>query len=201
MTPLGISRSVVHGCLALGLLAATVGESVARDVRCGPLRLDVLRVEKQPRQYTAFCAKEPEACALAGEPMIEFTAAEPLLERINKTVNAELAFVPDLPGERGEECWEFPAKGEGDCEDFALEKRRRLVAEGVPSAALTMAIVHHEVQFFPHAVLLAETTRGTWVLDNLQDELVCWDSLPYRYERRERPDGMWERYKAQRDDG
>jgi predicted transglutaminase-like cysteine proteinase len=124
----------------------------------------------------------------------EFDAVEPLLQRINRAVNAEIALVPDMPGERGEECWEFPARGEGDCEDFALEKRRRLVAEGVPSAALTMAIVHHEVQFFPHAILLAETTRGTWVLDNLHDELVCWDAVPYRYERRERPDGMWERY-------
>ena len=197
MAPLAVTRPVLLGSLTLGLMAASVGDGAARDVRCGPLRLDVWRVEKQPSQYAAFCTREPEACDLSGEPVIEFSAAEPLLERINRTVNAEVAFTPDLPGERGEECWEFPAKGEGDCEDFALEKRRRLVAEGVPSAALTMAIVHHKVQFFPHAVLLAETTRGTWVLDNLVDELVCWDAVPYRYERRERPDGLWERYKVQ----
>ena len=171
-------------------MAPSAGEVAARDLRCGPLQLDVWRVEKQPRQYAAFCANEPEACALAGEPLIEFAASEPLLERINRTVNAKITLVPDFPGERGEECWEFPAKGEGDCEDFALEKRRRLVAEGVPSAALTMAIVHHEMELFPHAILLAETTRGTWVLDNLLDELVCWDAVPYRYERRERLDGM-----------
>jgi predicted transglutaminase-like cysteine proteinase len=177
--------------------AAPAGEGAARDVRCGPLRLDVWRVEKRPSQYAAFCAREPEACALSGAPVIEFVAVKGLLERINRTVNAEIALVPDYPGERGEECWEFPAKGEGDCEDFALEKRRRLVAEGVPSAALTMAIVHHRVEFFPHAVLLAETTQGTWVLDNLRDEPVCWDAVPYRYERRERPDGMWERYRVQ----
>jgi len=177
-------------------MAASIGEGAARDVRCLPLRLDVWRVEAQPSQYADFCAREPQACALSGEAVIEFAAAKSLLERINRTVNVEIAFTPDFPGDRGEECWEFPAKGAGDCEDFALEKRRRLVAEGVPSAALTMAIVHHEVQFFPHAILLAETTRGTWVLDNLLDEVVCWDAVPYRYERRERPDGMWERYKV-----
>ena len=163
MAPQGITKAVVLGCLALGVTAASFSDTEARDVRCGALQLDVWRVEKRPGQYAAFCAKEPEACALSGEPVIEFAAAESLLKRINRTVNAEITFTPDLPGERGEECWEFPAKGEGDCEDFALEKRRRLVAEGVPPAALTMAIVHHEVQFFPHAVLLAETTRGTWV--------------------------------------
>ena len=197
MAPLTLARPVLRRCLVLGLMAASVDEGAARDVGCEPLQLDVRRVEEPPRQYAVFCAKEPEACALSGEPVIKFAAAKPLLERINRTVNAEITIVPDYPGERGEECWEIPAKGEGDCEDFALEKRRRLVEEGVPSAALTMAIVHHEAHFFAHAVLLAETTRGTWVLDNLLDELVCWNAAPYRYERRERPDGMWERYVVQ----
>ena len=194
MSALPSITPVLHACLWLGFAVALAGEGNARDVRCEPLRLDVRRVEAPPSQYAAFCAREPHACALSGEPVIAFQAARPLLERINRQVNHEITLVPDEPGERGEECWEFPAKDEGDCEDFALEKRRRLVAEGVPSAALTMAIVHHEVQFFPHAILLAETTGGTWVLDNLSDEIVCWDAVPYRYERRERPDGTWERY-------
>lgn len=115
---------------------------------------------------------------------------------MNRAVNAGITLVPDRIGEGSEECWEFPVQGTGDCEDFALEKRRKLVARGLPSAALTMAIVHHRGQFFAHAILLAETTRGTLVLDNLFDEVVCWDSVPYRYERRERPDGRWERYIA-----
>ena len=194
MAPLAKTGLDLLPCLTIGLLAAIAGEGAAREVRCQPLRLDVQRVEEQPSQYAAFCVREPQACALSGEPTIKYETAKPLLERINRAVNAEVELVPDEPGERGEECWEFPAKGEGDCEDFALEKRRRLVAEGLPSAALTMAIVHHKAQFFAHAVLLAETTRGTWVLDNLLDELVCWDDVPYRYERRERADGMWERY-------
>lgn len=194
MAPLANPRFNLLQCFAIGLLVAIAGQGAARDVLCEPLRLDVRRVEKQPGQYAAFCVKEPQACDLSGEPTIKFETAKPLLERINRAVNAEIEYSPDEPGERGEECWEFPEKGEGDCEDFALEKRRRLVAEGVPSAALTMAIVHHEVRFFPHAILLAETTRGTWLLDNLLDEVVCWDAVPYRYERRERPDGMWERY-------
>jgi predicted transglutaminase-like cysteine proteinase len=32
------------------------------------------------------------------------------------------------------------------------------------------------------------------VLDNLHDEPMCWDALPYRYARRERPDGLWTRF-------
>ncbi len=126
--------------------------------------------------------------------VIDWELSRSLLERINREVNAAVALTSDVAEYGLEECWRFPVDGAGDCEDFALEKRRLLAAAGLPSAALTMAIVHHEVQFFPHAVLLAETTGGTWVLDNLADELMCWDALPYRYERRERPDGQWVRY-------
>jgi predicted transglutaminase-like cysteine proteinase len=184
--------------LAAGLTAALASAGEVQDNRCGPLRLDVRQTENQPSQYAAFCVKEPEACALSGEPVIEFETAKPLLERINRAVNRDIRFAPDEPGEIGEECWQFPTKGQGDCEDFALEKRRRLVLEGLPSASLTMAIVHHKVQFFPHAILLAETTQGTWVLDNLSDEITCWNAVPYRYERREQPDGTWVRYSAGR---
>lgn len=165
-----------------------------REVLCRPLDLDVWRIEGPPSQYAAFCATEPQACELSGRTVLGWPAVRPLLSRINREVNDQIAFVPDMPGERGEECWAFPEDGSGDCEDYALEKRRRLVAAGLPSASLTMAIVHHEVRFFPHAVLLAETTNGTWVLDNLHDDPLCWDAVPYRYERRERPDGSWVRY-------
>ncbi|KAA9005601.1 transglutaminase-like cysteine peptidase [Histidinibacterium aquaticum] len=180
-------------CLA-ALMGVSATGGPAREVRCGPLTLALWRVEGQPSQYADFCEREPAACALSGSPVLDWDSAHSALERVNREVNDEITLVPDEPGETSEECWQFPVNGMGDCEDFALEKRRRLVAEGLPSAALTMAIVHHEVQVFPHAVLLAETTRGTWVLDNLSDDILCWDAVPYRYERRERPDGMWVRY-------
>lgn len=189
-----ISRHVLSACCSAVLLAMVAAEGAAREVRCVPLALEVWRVEDPPAPYAEFCAREPAACALAGDTVVDWEANRSLLERVNRAVNDEITLVPDAPGPSGEECWELPMEGRGDCEDLALEKRRRLVAEGLPSAATTMAIVHHEVQFFPHAVLLVETTRGTWVLDSLRDEVVCWDAVPYRYDRRERPDGRWERY-------
>jgi predicted transglutaminase-like cysteine proteinase len=196
MAALAYRRPVLRLCILLAVVPPVAASAAGRDVRCELLRLEISRIEAPPSQYVDFCNREPGACALTGAAVIEFDKAIDVLERVNRAVNAEISLVPDEPGERGEECWEFPVKGAGDCEDFALEKRRQLVAEGMPSAALTMAIVHHETQFFAHAILLAETTGGTWVLDNLRDELVCWNVPPYRYERRERPDGQWERYKA-----
>ena len=189
----GTRALVAGGALAWLAATAAAGED-RRETVCNALAIPEYRLEPPPSQYAAFCERRPEACQLTGPAVIDWESSRSLLERINGEVNAAVALTSDVAEYGLEECWRFPVDGAGDCEDFALEKRRLLAAAGLPSAALTMAIVHHEVQFFPHAVLLAETTGGTWVLDNLADELMCWDALPYRYERRERPDGQWVRY-------
>lgn len=46
----------------------------------------------------------------------------------------------------------------------------------------------------PHALLLVETTGGTYVLDNLVDEILLWNEAPYNFEARERVDGQWDRF-------
>lgn len=164
--------------------------------RCAPLERPVLRVEAPPTQYADFCDRNPDACALSGPSVIDGSDATlRLLERVNTAVNDEITLMSDPDNLGLEEYWDLPRDCRGDCEDFALEKRRRLVAEGVPSAALTLAFAFHETLFFPHAVLLAETRSGTWVLDNLHDTPMCWDAVPYRFTRRERPDGSWIRFR------
>lgn len=132
---------------------------------------------------------------MTGSDMLEWTEAARLaLTDVNRTVNAEIRFMPDPEWQGYEDVWSYPLAGHGDCEDFALEKRRRLVESGLPRAAMTLAIVHHKTLFFPHVILLAETSAGTMVLDNLRDELACWDAVPFNYETRERPDGRWIRF-------
>ena len=181
--------------LAAALLAAGPGRAVPEARDCPPLALPVARTEPPPVQYAEFCKRNPDACRLTGPARLDWTRPTiTTLARVNLAVNLEVRFLADQECLGVEERWSFPVNGVGDCEDFALEKRRRLVAEGLPGAALTMAIVHHRELFFPHAVLLAETAQGTWVLDNLAPGLVCWDAQPYRYERRERPDGLWDRF-------
>ena len=159
------------------------------------MTLEIASVGPPPGPYAEFCTRSPEACRLEGPEVVAWSDETRLmLERINREVNTEIEFLPDIQNSGSEDRWEFPRDCFGDCEDFALEKRRRLVDAGVPSASLTMAIAFHEVMLFPHAVLLAEADTGTWVLDNMYDEVMCWDAIPYFYTRRERPDGAWSRF-------
>lgn len=165
------------------------------EIACTALDLEVSRVESPPTQYLYFCDKNPEHCTLSGPAILEWTEdVATTLESINRAVNAEITFQPDWDARGVEELWCFPVGGAGDCEDYALEKRRRLVALGLPGASLTLAIVHHTERLFSHTLLLVETTAGTYVLDNLDDGLRCWNEVPYRYERREGLDGRWLRY-------
>ncbi|WP_371037901.1 transglutaminase-like cysteine peptidase [Rhodosalinus sp. FB01] len=181
---------------ATAALLAACSAAAGSDARgCPPLALAVARTEPPPSQYAAFCGHHPDACRLGGAARLEWTPeTRAALARVNREVNAQVRLLADQECLGLEDLWDFPREGVGDCEDFALEKRRRLVALGLPGASLTMAIVHHRERFFAHAVLLAETTHGTWVLDNLAPQLTCWNASPYRYERRERPDGLWDRF-------
>jgi predicted transglutaminase-like cysteine proteinase len=186
-------RHVLAAVLTAGAtMSASPGQGVPR---CVAMQLPVAGIVDPPSQYADFCARHPAACRLDGASSIAWTEAlHRLLGEVNARVNDEVTFVADMDNLGVEERWDFPQDCRGDCEDFALEKRERLVEGGLPRAALTMAFAFHEVQFFPHAVLLVETSTGTWVLDNLHDEVLCWDAVPYRFTRRERPDGRWLRF-------
>lgn len=195
----GWRRHAAYAVLGLWATAPFAGNGATQQRACGALDLAVARLEPPPMQYRQFCEANPGHCILTGEFVLEWTKeTAAAVEAVNHEVNTEIRFEPDWEWLGIEDLWCYPTAGVGDCEDFALEKRRRLVALGFPGAALTMAIVHHRECFFAHAVLLAETTAGTLVLDNLDDALHCWDAAPYRYERREGLDGRWIRYERPR---
>lgn len=179
----------------IGFVPACWAGACLAQSGCSALEIEILRVEAPPSQYASFCELHPGDCVLRGDAVLPSSPGlRALLNEVNSAVNSEIELVSDPDRLGVEEDWDFPQDCRGDCEDFALEKRHRLVANGVPSAAMTMAIVHHERLLFPHAVLLVETDTGTWVLDNLRDDILCWDAVPYRYERREQPGGQWVRF-------
>jgi predicted transglutaminase-like cysteine proteinase len=178
--------------------AGTARAETAGPVRlptCEPFLLPVARVVPAPAQYRDFCERHPGECDMSGASVMQLSiGAWRTLNEINRAVNAEISFVPD-PEEYGfEDYWTLPSGGYGDCEDFALEKRRRLVEAGLPRAAMRMAIVQHQLRLFSHAVLTVNTTRGGIVLDDLGEGLICWNDAPFNYEMRENLDGSWSRF-------
>lgn len=181
-------------CLMAMLPSALVGETGLEP--SARLDLPVHEVRQTYAPYDSFCARHPKACDLSGEALVEFTPdVLHLLEAINTEVNrATDCRTSDKDLFDLEEHWAFPSGGAGDCEDIALFKRERLVELGLPRGALTIAIVHHRRSMLSHAILLAETSAGTYLLNTFTDDVVMWHEAPYNFEARERPDGAWDRF-------
>jgi len=140
-----------------------------------------------PFGWVDFCARYQTECPddmLAPQP-IEYSAqAMRRIRAINDYVNRTIEPVSDMDHWGVIDQWDYPADGKGDCEDYALLKRRMLMKEGFPRQALLMTVVK-EKNGDGHAVLTVKTTRGDFVLDNLSDEVRLWNETPYRFVKRQ----------------
>lgn len=76
------------------------------------------------------------------------------------------------------EYWTIPTDGYGDCDDYALTKRKQLQEIGFPAAALRLAVVYSPRSQL-HAVLTVATNKGDFVLDNLDDDIRPWNTTRY----------------------
>src|SRR3712207_5454982 len=109
-------------------------------------------------------AKPVARVALTPERMSE-------LRQINSHVNDTIVEVSDTDQYGREDVWTLPASGRGDCEDFALLKRKLLVQRGWPASALSIA-VGTTSSGEAHAVLVVTTASGEYVLDNLTSSIL-----------------------------
>jgi predicted transglutaminase-like cysteine proteinase len=188
-----------HGYTALllwAVLVAAPSTGSSESAAGGDfLNLPVFEIRFTFQPYADFCRRNPGECDMSGDCEIQHTKR--LVDRlvqVNAAVNREILFASDKAQYGAEEYWSYPSTGWGDCEDMALEKRRRLVLSGMPRGALRMAIGHHRRFLHSHCLLSVETSRGTYILDTLTDEVLLWRLTPYDFESRERTDGRWDRY-------
>jgi predicted transglutaminase-like cysteine proteinase len=103
-----------------------------------------------------------------------------MLERTNDRINARIWYVSDKRQYGRADYWNYPSENRGDCEDYAIAKRRDLIERGWPASALLIATAYTETGV-GHAVLVARTTDGDFILDNRFSNVKIWHELPYRW--------------------
>jgi predicted transglutaminase-like cysteine proteinase len=106
------------------------------------------------------------------------------LLRINHEVNQEIEPVTDMDHWGIPEVWSYPTDGKGDCEDYVLEKRKRLIAAGWPRQALLITVVRDK-RGDGHAILTVRTDRGDFVLDNQEPRVKAWTDTGYQFVKRQ----------------
>jgi len=139
-----------------------------------------------PIGHAEFCQQRPSECRSNAQlvPAVALNAAlwQQLLV-VNAHVNSTVVPVTDQELYRVNEFWTYP-NGYGDCEDYALAKRRELINAGWPASTLLMAVVK-QANGEGHAVLIARTDRGDLVLDNQIGSVDLWNATPYKFIKRQ----------------
>lgn len=104
------------------------------------------------------------------------------LDRVNRGVNGLIAYRRDKVVYGSLDHWAKPTeilkRGAGDCEDFAILKMAALVDAGIPAQSMSLVVLQDSEKRVFHAVLSVATGSGTFILDNVRNNVVKDTSLP-----------------------
>ena len=147
-----------------------------------------------PIGHYEFCKENPKECAYAGGdagPAILSEDRWKTILKINYTVNTTIKPMTDMDLYGVEEKWAIPTTA-GDCEDFALLKRKELIDAGFSPSDLLMTVVL-QPNGEGHAVLTVRTDRGDFILDNMRNKVLLWSDTEYTYLKRQsvKNSGQW----------
>ena len=146
-------------------------------------------------QWSRLAGNRPDDSTLSPAPAADYVridldrGAMATLKAVNRRVNRGLIADTDARVYQTNDYWDAPPLtpgARGDCEDFALVKRRLLIEQGIPAAALSLAIVRTRYNE-DHAVLVVATRQGDFVLDNLAFAVKPWQKTDYDWISRQAP--------------
>ena len=165
-----------------------IGVALIAGGRPDPAHADQLSASTRgraspPAAFLAFCSRNPSECTRSG-PALRSVQLTPErmreLQEVNSHVNATLSEISDMDHHGRVDIWSIPTDGRGDCEDFALLKRKLLIQRGWPSATLLMTVVG-AANGEGHAVLTVVTSSGDFVLDNKTSRIALWSQTGYLF--------------------
>lgn len=180
--------------------AAGVDGATTASVRpgvFGSVAIPFANLQTETRWKTVFAAVEQTrfddctadancARSQAGiDKAVEAARALPFvakLQAVNSAVNAFIGYAADEKVYGRLDYWATPeetlARGEGDCEDFAILKMAALRTVGVPTQSMSLVVLRDRRRNLYHAVLAVSTSQGNYVLDILNDTVRRDDAYP-----------------------
>ena len=182
----GIRAAILFGSLAVSVVCAAPA-TASQPMQTGGLT-------SQPIGHYEFCRANPVECNIRlrdrGPEHMSGSLWKEIVA-VNVGVNAAIRPVNDLEIYGKDEVWAYP-EGAGDCEDYALEKRRDLMRQGLSLSNLLITVVR-KPDGEGHAVLTVRTDKGDFILDNLTDSVRQWDATGYRFLKRQATNhtGRW----------
>jgi predicted transglutaminase-like cysteine proteinase len=169
-----------------GLVAMAMTMAMAGSGQATPANMALAGNASPPIGHYEFCKANPGECAYAGGdagPAILTEDRWKEMLKVNYTVNSSIQPMTDEEIYGVEERWAYP-RTVGDCEDFALLKRKMLIDAGFsPSDTLITVVLQPNGE--GHAVLTVRTDRGDFILDNMRNKVLLWSDTEYTYLKRQ----------------
>jgi predicted transglutaminase-like cysteine proteinase len=182
---MNFSRGALRARLGTGLVFAVLAVTGATTAVAESMVVG--RQTSQPIGHYDFCKSNPAECAIRPRDTGPLKITPEMWDRIsavNVEVNKAIKPMSDRDIYGLDEVWAYPDNGVGDCEDYVLEKRRRLNNTGISLANLLITVVR-KLDGEGHAVLTVRSDKGDFILDNLNDEVKPWRATGYRYLKRQ----------------
>lgn len=177
------------GAAALAVLfgmAATM-PAMAIDARRPSADIIPIRAEvTAPPGAQGICAIYDWACAKTNRTILVDDALMQTVRAVNSRANRSIRPISDFNQYRVMERWSLPTARGGDCEDYALYKKRELIRAGIPAEQLLIAVVLDRKRQ-PHAVLILRTGTQDLVLDNMNSRILPWQKTGYTFLRLQNP--------------
>ncbi|MFY0690717.1 MAG: transglutaminase-like cysteine peptidase [Paracoccaceae bacterium] len=169
------------------LVTATFSTGTAlADISKSTAFINPRKVVAAPMGARNMCETYRWACAQPSRNAAFTKDHLKIARSINRQVNRNVRSIADSRQYRKEEVWALPTRRGGDCEDFALLKKRLLIQAGIPPERLLVATVLDRRRN-SHAVLVLRTETGDYVLDNLTNRMLHWKKTRYTFLRMQDP--------------
>ncbi|WP_455269407.1 transglutaminase-like cysteine peptidase [Rhizobium herbae] len=178
---MGIRKMVV----AFAAVFASAGAAIPAPSATAP-SMQTGAITSQPIGHYEFCQTHRSECEIKTKSTIAPRVTDfgwSVIRQVNLAVNGEITPMTDMDLFGKDEVWSYP-EGAGDCEDFVLLKRKRLMEKGFSPSDLLITVVR-KPDGEGHAVLTVRTAQGDFILDNLENEVKIWTKTPYRFLKRQ----------------
>ncbi|MCV9965406.1 transglutaminase-like cysteine peptidase [Pararhizobium sp. BT-229] len=180
--------------LKAALIGAAFSATAAHAAFAFPANMTTDGSTNPPVGHYEFCRSMPQECrANPGKsaPAVLTRESWKKILEVNYDVNEVVAPLTDKEIYGVEEHWAYPDKV-GDCEDYVLLKRKRLMQAGFSPSDLLITVVL-QPNGEGHAVLTVRTDRGDFVLDNMRSKVLLWSDTEYTFLKRqsEQHSGRW----------
>lgn len=138
-------------------------------------------IAKTPAGHHHYCKRGGRHCGgqKAHAPMKMSSKMWSRLKSVNSQVNRAIKPATDMQTRGVEEHWEIP-RSRGDCEDYSLLKRSKLLRAGFKPSQLSLAKVRQR-NGQAHVVLVVRTNEGDFALDNLTNSVRLVSKTGHRF--------------------